>query len=116
MVLLVVDRFRIKSQGSEITNQIALNQQNGDSIVVLPFRDLSPNGNQEYFVDGLAEELLNSLTKISELQVISRTSTFSFKNKVKGVSKIGEELKVNYVLEGSVRTYDSLKRGRPTSK
>lgn len=110
IILLFVDRFRIKSEVDKTDNITEIAQTKNRSIAVLPFRDMSPNKNQEYFADGLAEELLNSLAKIPELQVTSRTSAFSFKNKTKEITQIGKELKVNYVLEGSVRTYDSLIR------
>lgn len=73
------------------------------SIVVLPFADLSEDGSQEYFSDGIAEELLNLLAQISELRVISRTSAFSFKGSQESVSEIARKLRVVHVLEGSVR-------------
>jgi len=73
------------------------------SIAVLAFADLSPNKDQEYFSDGISEELLNLLAKINELKVISRTSSFSYKGKDTTVEQIGEELDVTYILEGSVR-------------
>ena len=74
------------------------------SIAVLPFTDLSPKKDQEYFCDGMAEELINSLTKISELRVVARTSAFSFREKDLDVREIGKRLNVDTVLEGSVRT------------
>ena len=73
------------------------------SIVVLPFADLSQEKNQEYFCDGLAEELINVLSKISELRVVARTSAFAFKDKLEDVREIGKKLGVENVLEGSVR-------------
>ncbi len=73
------------------------------SIAVLPFVDMSPNQDQEYFSDGLAESLLHLLARIKELKVAARTSSFAFKNKNAPVSDIGEVLNVAYVLEGSVR-------------
>ncbi|MDO6446228.1 hypothetical protein Q4493_10640 [Colwellia sp. 1_MG-2023] len=73
------------------------------SIAVLPFADMSPDNSQEYFGDGIAEEILNSLARINSLLVISRTSSFEFKNKNSDIRKIGETLGVNYVLEGSIR-------------
>ncbi len=73
------------------------------SIAVLPFVDLSPQKDQEYFSDGLSEELLNLLTRIPELKVISRTSAFSFKGKNEDVRTIGEKLGVAHILEGSLR-------------
>jgi len=73
------------------------------SIVVLPFVNISNDAENEYFCDGLAEELLNSLAKIEKLKVAARTSAFSFKGKNIGVGEIGRALKVENVLEGSVR-------------
>lgn len=73
------------------------------SVAVLPFVDMSPEKDQEYFCDGIAEELINALTKIKGLQVASRTSSFQFKGKADDVSRIGEKLNVETLLEGSVR-------------
>jgi len=73
------------------------------SIAVLPFVNLSADPENEYFGDGLAEEVLNALTGISGLTVIARTSAFAFKGKADDVRKIGEALGVTSVLEGSVR-------------
>jgi TolB-like protein/Flp pilus assembly protein TadD len=74
-----------------------------ESLAVLPFADLSPQKDQEYFCDGLADELINALTRISGLRVASRTSSFQFKGVSAGVGEIGERLGVRAVLEGSVR-------------
>ncbi len=74
-----------------------------NSIAVLPFVDLSPERDQEYFCDGLAEELINSLSHIRALRVAARTSAFSFKGKELDIRRIGERLNVRTVLEGSVR-------------
>lgn len=73
------------------------------SIAILPFVNMSADPENEFFCDGLAEELLNALTKIDELKVAARTSSFSFKGKNPNVSEIGSALKVKTVLEGSVR-------------
>lgn len=73
------------------------------SIAVLPFTDLSPQGDQEYLGDGMAEELLNVLAKVPNLQVAARTSAFAFKGEDVDVREIGERLGVGTVLEGSVR-------------
>ncbi len=73
------------------------------SIAVLPFADMSPAKDQEYFADGLAEELLNKLAKIPELKVVARTSSFQFKGKTEDLRVIGEKLNVTTILEGSVR-------------
>ncbi len=73
------------------------------SIAVLPFIDMSPNGDQEYFGDGIAEELISGLTKIDGLRVIARTSSFQFKGTNEDITAIGKKLNVGTVLEGSVR-------------
>ena len=73
------------------------------SVAVLPFVNLSNDPNQEYFSDGLSEELLNLLSKIAELKVIGRTSSFSFKGKNEDLRTIGEKLGVANILEGSVQ-------------
>ncbi|PTM10767.1 MAG: hypothetical protein DA407_02955 [Bacteroidetes bacterium] len=73
------------------------------SIAVLAFADMSQDKDQEYFSDGISEEILNLLTKIPNLKVISRTSSFSFKNKEVTTNEIGRALNVNHVLEGSIR-------------
>jgi eukaryotic-like serine/threonine-protein kinase len=73
------------------------------SIAVLPFADLSPNHDQEYFSDGLTEEILNSLAKIPNLKVVGRTSSFQFKGRNEDLRSVGQKLNVSNVLEGSVR-------------
>jgi TolB-like protein len=73
------------------------------SIAVLPFTDMSEKKDQEYFADGLSEELINALALIDELQVAARTSSFSFKGQALDVETIGRKLHVGAVLEGSVR-------------
>jgi TolB-like protein len=73
------------------------------SIAVLPFVNMSGDASQEYFSDGLTEELLNSLSRINELQVAARTSAFSFKGKDTDIGTIARKLNVGAVLEGSVR-------------
>ncbi|MFC1528692.1 adenylate/guanylate cyclase domain-containing protein [Candidatus Latescibacterota bacterium] len=73
------------------------------SIAVLPFIDMSPGQDQEWFCDGMAEEIINALTHIDDLRVIARTSTFFFKEKDVEISEIGKKLNVETVLEGSVR-------------
>lgn len=73
------------------------------SIAVLPFEDLSPSKDQEYFCDGMAIELISRLTNIERLRVPARTSAFSFKGKGLDIREIGEKLEVENILEGSVR-------------
>ena len=73
------------------------------SIAVLPFVNMSTDKEQEYFADGIAEELLNLLAQVPELRVIARTSSFSFKGKDVEIAEIARRLNVANVLEGSVR-------------
>lgn len=75
-----------------------------NSIAVLPFVDMSKDGQQEYLADGIAEELLNLLARIPELRVISRSSSFKFENTDASIPTIAEKLDVANVLEGSVRS------------
>ncbi len=83
----------------------ALIESYGDkSIAVLPFADMSPAKDHGYMSDGIAEELLNLLTQVPELRVISRTSAFSFKNQELETPEIARRLNVGHILEGSVRT------------
>jgi len=73
------------------------------SIAVLPFVNMSDDPNQEYFSDGITEDLITDLSKISGLFIIARNSTFAYKGKPVKIRQVAEELGVRYVLEGSVR-------------
>jgi adenylate cyclase len=73
------------------------------SIAVLPFVDMSGDASQEYFADGMVEEIITALSRIKSLFVIARTSSFSYKGKTVDVKQIGRELGIRYLLEGSVR-------------
>ena len=73
------------------------------SVAVLPFADMSPEGDQEYFSDGLSEEILNLLVRADKIEVASRTSAFQFKNTTLGIPDIAAELNVRHIVEGSVR-------------
>jgi TolB-like protein/Flp pilus assembly protein TadD len=73
------------------------------SIAVLPFFDMSPERDQDYFCEGMAEEILNALTRIDGLRVVARSSSFQFKGPALDVRKVGKELGARTVLEGSVR-------------
>ncbi len=89
--------------GAETAARTTPANRSAPSVAVLPFADMSPEGNQEYFADGLSEELLNVLVRVDGLQVASRTSSFALKDKVFSISEIAERLDVSHVLEGSVR-------------
>src|SRR5207248_6012774 len=73
------------------------------SIAILPFLDLSQAKDQEYFCEGISEEILHTLAKVEELRVLGRTSSFSFKGKSTDASEIGKKLNVENVLEGSLQ-------------
>ena len=109
---LVTNRFVLSNRGAKIGTAPAPAAQNAPaaafnppphSIAVLPFVNLSGDKEQEYFSDGLTEELLNSLSEINELQVAARTSSFYFKGKDVDLGTVAHKLNVGAVLEGSVR-------------
>jgi TolB-like protein/Tfp pilus assembly protein PilF len=78
-----------------------------NSIAVLPFQDMSAQKDQEYFCDGISEEIINALTHLENLKVISRTSSFLFKDGKDDIREIGKRLGVNTILEGSIRKSDN---------
>lgn len=90
---------------SEPNVELTLTNINTDdkSIAVLPFVDLSPANDQEYFTDGLTENLLHALAQIKEFKVVGRTSSFAYKNKNVDLREIGQTLNVQKILEGSVQ-------------
>lgn len=88
------------------TNNNAIEKADNKSIAVLPFVNMSNDPDQEYFSDGITEEILNSLAHVKALRVAGRTSSFYFKGKNIDLREIGKQLNVNYVLEGSVRKQD----------
>jgi TolB-like protein len=82
---------------------LQITDSHAKSIAVLPFVNMSNDPEQEYFSDGISEEIINTLVQIPTLKVAGRTSSFSFKNKNEDLRLIGEKLNVNTILEGSVR-------------
>ena len=103
---VIADKFRIPkpiAQGKATTAAPALAPISEKSIAVLPFVDMSEHKDQEYFSDGLSEELIDMLTKVPELRVPARTSSFYFKGKQATIADIAKALGVVHVLEGSVR-------------
>ena len=78
-------------------------EENQASIAVLPFSNLSADPEQEYFCDGIAEDIISDLKNINDLRVVARTSAFAFKGKNEDIRRIGRQLNVGYILEGSVR-------------
>ncbi len=99
------DATQINAATQKGRDEALRNSYADKSIAVLPFVDLSANGDQRYFSDGIAEELLNVLAKIRELRVISRSSSFSFRDDQVDIPTIAKKLSVNYILEGSVRKF-----------
>ncbi len=87
-----------------VQNSTAFKQKTIEkSIAVLPFKNLSENEENRYFADGVVEDILDRLTKISELKVVSRTSVEQFRESIESAPEIGKKLGVNYILEGSVQ-------------
>jgi TolB-like protein/Tfp pilus assembly protein PilF len=111
IVVVVIERFIPRTApipaatdaASEVSSAEAPVLTAAKSIAVLPFADMSAGKDQEYFADGLSEELLNLLAKLPELRVIGRTSSFQFKGRNEDLRVIGEKLNVAHILEGSVR-------------
>ena len=112
VIYFAVDKFVIDpardaelvTEAVEQARDEALLESYGErSIAVLPFVDASPDGDQEYMADGVAEEIINLLSTIREIRVISRSSAFSFRGQSLPVSEIAERLNVRYIMDGSVR-------------
>lgn len=105
------DKFILSGsrEAAEATRQVAeqaaeqTSAEPDKSVAVLPFMDMSPEKDQEYFTDGLTENLLNALAQLKELKVAGRTSSFAFKNRNEDLRNIGKQLGVANVLEGSVQ-------------
>ena len=98
---------RVSEAPPKTAAPISVQSQNGKSIAVLPFDDLSAAHDQQFFGDGLAEELLNVLVQIDGLSVASRTSSFAFKGKNLSIPDIAKTLGVAHIVEGSVRRVDN---------
>ncbi len=124
LVYFVTDKFFLSSSKlstteivvSETLDTPQVPQQTLQTIAVLPFVDMSANNDNEYFSDGLTEELLNILAKIRELRVAGRTSSFAFKGKNEDLRSIGQKLDVKTILEGSVRKDNKSNRVRITAQ
>lgn len=105
LVFVVIDNYVLEDAAeepaTETTDELPANEP--QSIAVLPFVNMSSDKEQEYFADGLSEEILNLLARIPDLKVIGRTSSFSFKGKNEDLRVIGETLGAGTILEGSVR-------------
>ena len=99
----LVQALRAISLRTDVMPPLTIAPRPHASVAVLPFLNLSAEPDSEYFSDGLTEELIHALSRLPGLQVVSRTSAFEFKGKAQSVRKIGEQLKVSAVVEGSVR-------------
>lgn len=95
---------------SQLTRSTNESEGIDKSIAVLPFVNMSADPEQEYFSDGISEELINALAKMTNLKVAGRTSSFSFKDKHEDLRKVGESLGVKTILEGSVRKSGNMVR------
>jgi len=102
VVLLLTNTF-VWRKGAGLQTEADDTPASAKSIAVLPFVDMSSAKDQEYFSDGISEELLNLLAKVPQLQVTARTSSFAFKGKELGIPAMARQLHVAHVLEGSVR-------------
>jgi len=100
IAVLLFDRFYTPGQLPVVGPAVDVE----NTVAVMPFTDMSADRSQEYFGDGMAEEILNVLTTISELDVTSRTTAFSLKGENLSIPEIAERLNVNYIVEGSVRS------------
>ncbi|RTE53853.1 helix-turn-helix domain-containing protein [Arenibacter aquaticus] len=101
-----VEIFAVRNEGIQVPSRSDLSEvpkNESKTIAVLPFVNMSSNTDNEYFSDGMTEEIINALAKIKGLKVTSRTSAFHFKNKNLPIAEIGEKLNVTTILEGSVR-------------
>ncbi len=101
---VLADLNRLRKDPEAATSMMPTSaHRRGPSIAVLPFLDMSPERDQEYFCEGMAEEIINALTHVGALKVSARTSSFQFKGPGHDIRKIGRDLGVETVLEGSVR-------------
>lgn len=95
--------YRVVLSGTDTPDAEHLPLPNKPSIAILPFKNMSGDAEQEYFADGIAEDIITSLSKLSQLLVIAGNSSFTYKGTAVKVQKIANELGVRYVIEGSVR-------------
>jgi serine/threonine protein kinase/tetratricopeptide (TPR) repeat protein len=101
---LIVDLRKVRKQPElVVSKELPATTKTQPSIAVLPFSNLSADKEQEYFCDGMAEEIINALTHVESLHVVARTSAFSFRSKEVDIREIGKKLNVETVLEGSVQ-------------
>src|SRR5262249_58889821 len=94
--------FAVRALGAE-DEDVKVDDRRKLSICVLPFANMSGEAEQEYFSDGISEDIITDLSKVSALGVIARNTAFQFKGKSVDVPQVARQLKVSHVLEGSVR-------------
>ena len=99
--IIIPDKNNLSGKGRKIIE----NRPAERSVFVLPFVNMSNDPEQDYFSDGLTEELITNLSKLSEMRVISRTTSMQYKGTKKDIKTIGKETNVNYIMEGSVRKH-----------
>jgi TolB-like protein len=99
--------YRVRPSGAAATTRPSLPLPDKPSIAVLPFENMSGDPEQEYFADGIVEEIITALSQFRQLFVIARNSSFTYKGRAVDVKQVGRELGVRYVLEGSVRKLGS---------
>jgi TolB-like protein/Flp pilus assembly protein TadD len=97
---LIKDINQLKTQGTSVEKS-----EEKKTIAVLPFENISPDKEADYFADGLAEELITNLSKIKEIKLIARTNTMRYKGTDKDITTLGRELGARYIMQGSVRKF-----------
>jgi TolB-like protein len=95
--------YRVRPSGAAASSRPALPLPDKPSIAVLPFQNMSGDPEQEYFADGIVEEIITALSRFRQLFVVARNSSFTYRGRTVDVKQVGRELGVRYVLEGSVR-------------
>ncbi|HME18609.1 MAG TPA: adenylate/guanylate cyclase domain-containing protein, partial [Nitrososphaerales archaeon] len=101
-VSIPIDVYRLEAREGEPDAEVAASEV-GRRVAVLPFANMSPDPGDEYFADGMTEEMISTLSKIQGIEVISRTSVMQYKRNPKAVKQVGRELNAGTILEGSVR-------------
>ncbi len=104
---ILVDLRKVRKDLESGVLKVPAATKSQPSIAVLPFTNMSADPEQEYFCDGMTEEIINALTHVEGLRVVARTSSFVFKDKREDIRDIGKKLKVKTLLEGSVRKVDN---------
>src|SRR5205085_11237445 len=93
----------VQQAGVAVARSVAASLKGAISIAVLPFANMSGDAGQEFFSDGMTEEITSALAKVPDLRVVARTSAFEFKGKNRDIQSIGQQLHATHFIEGSVR-------------